>query len=174
MGSELARPPGTRRPPSGCAGRARNPKGPQITPFCHQMARHPTIWDFKTGIRLRIPARISPWGSQGLNPNFLFHPFWTQKCPKVDFLAGFRIYPRPIAMDLGPQGPKGAHGGPRGPMGPLGPLGPPWAPNPLLQVADKFETLPENILLAIFGSKISEKNWDLGPGTPTARSGLEF
>ena len=25
---------------------ARNPKGPQITPFCHQMDRHPTIWDF--------------------------------------------------------------------------------------------------------------------------------
>ena len=51
-----------------CAGWARNPKGPQVTPFCHQMGRYPTIWDFKTGIWHRIPAQISPWGSQGLNP----------------------------------------------------------------------------------------------------------
>ncbi len=27
------RPPGPARPPAGCAGRARNPKGPQVTPF---------------------------------------------------------------------------------------------------------------------------------------------
>ena len=67
------RPPPARRPPAGCAGWARNPKGPQVTPFCHQMGRHPTIWDFKTGIRHRIPARISPCGSRGLNPNFSHH-----------------------------------------------------------------------------------------------------
>ena len=119
-------------PPPRCAGWARNPKGPQITPFCHQMGRHPTIWDFKTGIRHRIPARISPWGSRGPNPNF-FRVFWTPKCPKIYFLGGFRIYPRPIAMDLGPQGPKGPTGGPwggpRGPLGaPRGPLGPPGPP----------------------------------------------
>ena len=48
-----------------CAGWAQNPKGPQITPFRHQMGHRGTIWDFKSGIRLRIPARISPWGSRG-------------------------------------------------------------------------------------------------------------
>ena len=36
----------------------------------------------------------------------------------------------------------------------------------MLWVADKFEVLPENRLLVIFGSRISEKNWDSGPGTP--------
>ena len=55
------------RRPKG-AGWTQNPKGPQITPFCHQMGRHPTIWDMKTGIRRRIPDRISPWGSWGPNP----------------------------------------------------------------------------------------------------------
>ena len=50
--------------PPRCAGWALNPKGPQVIPFRHQMGRHPTIWDFKTGIQHRIPARISPWGSR--------------------------------------------------------------------------------------------------------------
>ena len=27
----------------GCASRARNPKGPKIGPFCHQLGRHPTV-----------------------------------------------------------------------------------------------------------------------------------
>ena len=65
--------------------------------------------------------------------------------------------------------------GPRG--GPLGPLGGPWtgapwapwapgAPNPLLWVADKFKTLPENRLLGIFGSKMGQQKigiWAPGP-----------
>ena len=122
-----------------CAGWARNPKGPQVTPFCHQMGRHPTIWDFKTGIRHRIPARISPWGSRGLNPNF-FSPILDPKMQKVDFLSGFRIYvagrlPKmlfpgrfskllaPIAPDLGPQGPKEAPWGPQGAQALGAPLG---------------------------------------------------
>ena len=99
------------------------------------MGRYPTIWDFKTGVRHRIPARISPWGSRGLNPNCFFRFFWIIKCPKVYFLGGFRIHPRPIAMDLGPRGPRGSkwrlnppqnpsHKGPRGPRGPRRPKGP--------------------------------------------------
>ena len=60
---EAHRPPwGPRNPPG--------PKGPQVTAFCHQMDRHPTIWDMETGTLRRIPARISPWWSRGLNPNF--------------------------------------------------------------------------------------------------------
>ena len=74
-----------------CAGWARNPKGPQITPFCHQMGRHPTIWDFKTGIRRRIPARISPWGSRGLNPNFFFAYFGPKNVKKSIFWQGFEF-----------------------------------------------------------------------------------
>merc|ERR1711903_54260 len=61
----------------------------------------------------------------------------------------------------------GVEGAPWGPLGPpWGPLGPwapwaalagrpvgPWAPNPLLWVADKFKTLPENRLFGILESK---------------------
>ncbi len=35
--------PGWRPRAQGCASWARNPKGPQITPFCHQLGRHPTV-----------------------------------------------------------------------------------------------------------------------------------
>ena len=75
----------------GGAGRARNPKGPQITPFCHQMGRHPTIWDFKTGIRHRIPARISPWGTRGLNPNYFSAYFGPKNAKKSIFWQGFEF-----------------------------------------------------------------------------------
>ena len=112
----------------GCAGQARNPKGPQVTPFCHQMGRHPTVLDISGAEMHRIPARISPWGSRGLNPNFLFTHFGPNKCPKVNFLAGFRIYVagRLSRLFPGAQGaPQGAQGGPRGPLGPLGAPGPP-------------------------------------------------
>ena len=123
----MVRPPAC-RPPAGCAGWAQNPKGPQITPCCHQMGRHPTIWDFKTGIRHRIPARISPWGSRGLNPNF-FSFILEPKCQKVNFLAGVLQLLAPIAMDLGPKGPTGAQGAPRGPpKGPKGAQEDPWGP----------------------------------------------
>ena len=74
-----------------CAGWARNPKGPQITPFCHQMGRHPTIWDCKTGIRHRIPARISPWGSWGLNLNFFVAYFGPKNAKKPNFWEGFEF-----------------------------------------------------------------------------------
>ena len=104
-------------PPPRCAGWARNPKGPQITPFCHQMDRHPTIWDFKTGIQHRIPAWILPWGSRGLNPNF-FSLILEQHMPKSTFSARVLKLLAPIAMDLGPQGPKGPTGGPREPWAP--------------------------------------------------------
>merc|ERR1711965_684896 len=76
-------------PAQGCAGWARNPKGPQITPFRHQMGRHGTIWDFKTGIRHRIPARISLWGSRGLNPNCCFAYFGSKNAQKSIFCGGF-------------------------------------------------------------------------------------
>ena len=116
-----------------CAGWAWNPKGPQVTLFCHQMGRHPTIWDFKTGIRHRIPARISPWGSRGLNPNF-FSFILEPKNAKIQISARFSKLLAPIASDLGPQGaqgpPKGPLGAPKGPRGPHGPLGRPskWRP----------------------------------------------
>ena len=142
VGATARRPPARRPPPAGCAGRARNPKGPQITPFCHQMCRHPKMWDLKTGIRHRIPARISSWGSQGPNPNFFLSHFGAPKCQHVDFLSGFRIYVAgrlskmliscrftkllaPIASDLGPQGPKEFLGTPWAPWSSLGPLGGP-------------------------------------------------
>ena len=78
-------------PAQGCAGWARNPKGPQITPFRHQMGRRGTIWDFKTGIRLRIPARISPWGSRGPNPNFFFAYFGPKNGQMLIFWEGFEF-----------------------------------------------------------------------------------
>ena len=54
----------------GCASRARNPKGPQITPFCHQLGRHPTILHILSTRMRRISARISPDRSNPLNLNF--------------------------------------------------------------------------------------------------------
>ena len=62
-----------------------------------------------------------------------------------------------VALAGRPVGPKGPHGGAQGAPG---------APNPLLWVADKFETLPENRLLGIFGSKIGEKVGIQAPGPP--------
>ena len=76
-------PPGPRA--QGCASRARNPKGPQITPFCHQMGRHPTIWDARHGFLHRISARISLDRSRPLNLNFCFCHFWTTKIEKCYF-----------------------------------------------------------------------------------------
>ena len=73
----------------------------------------------------------------------------------------------------------GSDGGPLGPLGlPWGPLGAPWAPgapNPLLWVADKFKTLPENLLFGILGPKIGGKKVGIhAPGPPMARSRPEF
>ena len=87
----------------------------------------------------------------------------------------------PLGGPRGPLGPLEPLGGlsraPRGPLGPLGPLGGPWtgapwapwapgAPNPLLWVADKFKTLPENRLLGILESKTEHQKvgiWAPGP-----------
>ena len=139
-----ARPPPAARPPR-CAGWARNPKGPQVTPFRHQMGRRGTILDFKTGIRLRIPARISPWGSRGPNPNFFFAYFGAKNAQKSIFWESFE-FSATHSNGFGAQGPKGPTGrpvggcprgpgpqgapwGPQGaPWGPKGALGPPWAP----------------------------------------------
>ena len=96
----------------GCAGWARNPKGPQITPFRHQMGRRGTIWDFKTGIRLRIPARISPWGSRAQIPTFSSRQF----SGRVSNLSATH------GNGFGAQGPTGAR--PKPPEGPKGPRGP--------------------------------------------------
>ena len=115
-----------------CAGWARNPKGPQVTPFRHQMGRHPTIWDFKTGIRHRIPARISPWESRGPNPNFLSTHFGLQNAQKLIFWEGFEFI-RAHSNGFGAPGAQGAPRGPKGPKGPKGAQGPPpvgshWPP----------------------------------------------
>ena len=59
------------RPPFQVCWLGPEPQGTQVTPLCHQMGRHPTIWDIGTGILRRIPARILLWGSWVLNPNFL-------------------------------------------------------------------------------------------------------
>ena len=59
------------------------------------MGRHPTILDFKTGIRLRIPARISPWGSRGLNPNFVFAYFGRKNGKKSIFWEVFEFIRAP-------------------------------------------------------------------------------
>ena len=109
----------------GCAGWARNSKGPQITPFCHQMGRHPTILDFRTGIRHRILARILPWGSWGLNPNFLFAYSGPQHAQKSIFWQGFEIIGTHSNGFGAPGGTRGAHRVPfqRPPKGPRGPRG---------------------------------------------------
>ena len=71
---------------SGCASWARNPKGPQNTPFCHQVGRHPTIFDIWTGILRRILARISPGGVPPPQSQLFFDPFWTPKMGKCKFV----------------------------------------------------------------------------------------
>ena len=48
-------------------------------------------WDFKTGIRLRIPAQISPWGSRGPNPNFFLAHFGPKNAQKYIFWEGFEF-----------------------------------------------------------------------------------
>ena len=121
-----------------CAGWARNPKGPQVTPFCHQMGRRGTIWDFKTGIRLRIPARISPWGSRGLNPSFFLTNFGPQQWENANVCELLEIAPHNYGRTWGPMRPHGPHGAPRGPKVPQGaPWGPQGPPGPLLGAALK-------------------------------------
>ena len=92
------------------------------------MGRHPTIWDFKVEIRHRIPARISPWGSRGLNPNFLSF-ILDPKMPKSIFSGRVLKLLAPQQWIWGPRGPKGAPRGPRGPKEPKGPPSDPTGPH---------------------------------------------
>ena len=114
------------------------PRDPKSHLFATKWVAIPPFGTLKpgSGTEFRPGSRR---GGPGPKYQLFFRLFWTQKCPKVYFLGGFRIYLRPIAMDLGPQGPKGAQGGPRGPLGapraalgvPKGPKrakGAPWAP----------------------------------------------
>ena len=58
----------------GCASAAWDPKGSQITPFCHQMSRHGTIWgpgthaEFPCESRQDGPAPQSQLFSIALEP----------------------------------------------------------------------------------------------------------
>ena len=65
--------------PAGCAGWARNPNRPQVTPFFHQLGHRGTILDISNGVRRRISLRISPGGSHPLNLNFFGGCFSSQK-----------------------------------------------------------------------------------------------
>ena len=116
----------------GCAGWARNPKGPQITPFCHQLGRHPTVLDATSAGFRQISARRSLGGSRPLNLNFFVHHFGAKKCQNPIFWDIFENgHPQPgrIWVPKGPLGPKGPMGAPWGPGGPQwGPMGPPWGP----------------------------------------------
>ena len=76
-------------PAQGCASWARNPKGPQITPFCRQLGRHPTVLDATSAGFRQISARRSLGGSRPLNLNFFFPPFWSQKMPTSQIVGFF-------------------------------------------------------------------------------------
>ena len=116
----------------GCASRARNPKGPQITPFCHQWGRHPTVLHIRGGVRCRISARISPDRSHPLNLDFFLTMFGPKMPQKLDF--------RDLYSRFAPSGPcirqfcpKSSISGicirgfcPEGPGGPGGPWGSPY------------------------------------------------
>ena len=71
------------------------------------MGRRGTILDFKTGNRHRIPARISPWGSRGPNPNFFFAYFGPKNGQKSIFWEGFEFIRDPSQWIWGPRGPRG-------------------------------------------------------------------
>ena len=84
-----------------------------------------------SGVGVGVTARRPPAARRG--PFFVY--FGPKNAKKSIFWEGFHFFPRPIAMDLGPQGPKGPLGAPRGPWGPLGPpkgpkgaQGAPWGP----------------------------------------------
>ena len=115
---KIAIPPGGDHQPQGCASAARNPKGSQITPFCHQMGRRATVWTLHTARRHRISARISLGGSHPLNLNFFYTHFGPQKWENANFWDFFEIAPHNKGANWGPMGPHGPHGAPWGPKGP--------------------------------------------------------
>ena len=107
MGSELVRPPARRRPPPGCAGCARNPKGPQTnllppngSPW-HHMGHSDRDPPQNFGVDLT-------WGVAPLNLNF-FDPFWIQKWGSVNFM---REQKGCAAQQGGKHGAHGPHGAP--------------------------------------------------------------
>ena len=105
----------------GCASRARtprDPKGPQITPFCHQLGRHTTVFGRFGAEFRRIPARISPDRSHPLNLNSFFHFFGPVFWEKCDFLTKYSLSPT-YQQGLKKQAPCGS---------PRAPPGPPQAP----------------------------------------------
>ena len=53
----------------GCASAARNPKGPQLTPFCHQMGRHKR---FGRGSDVKLDQNFAPDLSRGV-PGVISH-----------------------------------------------------------------------------------------------------
>ena len=129
----------------GCAGWARNPKGPKITPFCHQLGRHPTVLDATSAEFRQISARRSLGGSRPLNLNFFFHHFGAKnaqiqffgKTLKMDTPSQGRFGSKNthiqffvffLKMDTPSQGGFGRIWAPRGPRGPKGPQGAPWGP----------------------------------------------
>ena len=140
-------PPGASRPPParpqeplGTAkgvlagpGTPRAQNQPQITPFWHQMGRHPTVLHIRGGILRRIPARFSPDRSHPLNLNFFSAIFSQTNAKKCIFWEGFEkiLENRPGWPKMPPQGP----GGPWGPIfryfwAPGGPWGPPLGGGP--------------------------------------------
>ena len=78
--------------------------------FLPPKGRRGTIWDFKTGVRHRIPAQISPWGSRGLNPKFFrldssSNPKFFPKFFRGIFWQGFRFITHRARFGMGPLDP---------------------------------------------------------------------
>ena len=113
-------------PRHGCAGWARNPKGPQITFFVTKWVAVASFgtWGPRPGAEFRCESRQ---GRPTLSISTFFSPFWSQKCQHVifcDFFENGHPHRGRIWADLDPRGPRGPQGGPVGPLGPRGPLGP--------------------------------------------------
>ena len=122
------------------AGWAWNPKGPQVTPFCHQMGRRGIIWDLKpgTGTEFRPGSRRGGPGAQ--IPTFV-SPILDPKIPKSKFSGKVSNLSATRSNGFGAQGPKGPMGAPRGPQGAQGA---PWAPcwgQPLRAVYPSSQTI---------------------------------
>ena len=124
------RPPPARPPPARPQGVLAGPGTPRDPKSHLFVTKWVAIQPFWTFLAVGIP---------GPESQLFVHPFWTHKCQKVYFLAGFRIYVAgrlSRAFPRGPRGPKGPTGAPRAPQGapwapprgPKGPKGPPSDP----------------------------------------------
>ena len=76
-------------PPQGCAGWTQNPLGRQITPFCHQLGRHPTVLDITSAEIRRISARRSLGVPAPSISTFFVSPSCAPKMPKFIFCQLF-------------------------------------------------------------------------------------